>query len=124
MGLMQTLEYLVQLCISIQSSLNGITELLSDYQVLHRSLLDLDAIDVATLEKNVQLLSSYREDIDYIIETIERLSGSIQLVFWMLIAICVLIILLAVYLIFKIIFENRAKIFELFERIFKNGKEN
>lgn len=123
MGLMQTLEYLVQLCISIQSSLNGITDLLSDYQTLHRSLLDLDAIDVATLEKNVQLLSSYREDIDYIIETIERLSGSIQLVFWMLIAICVLIILLAVYLIFKIIFENRAKIFELFERIFKNGKE-
>lgn len=124
MGLMQTLEYLVQLCISIQSSLNGITELLSDYQTLHRSLLDLDAIDVATLEKNVQLLSSYREDIDYIIETIERLSGSIQLVFWMLIAICVLIILLTVYMIFKIIFENRAKIFELFERIFKNGKEN
>lgn len=122
MGLMQTLEYLVQLCISIQTSLNGITELLSDYQVLHRSLLDLDAIDVATLEKNVQLLSSYREDIDYIIETIERLSGSIQLVFWMLIAICVLIILLAVYLIFKIIFENRAKLFEFFERIFKNVK--
>lgn len=119
MGLMETLEYLVQLCISIQSSLNSVTDLLGKYQVLHKTLIDLDAIDVATLEKNVQLLISYREDIDYLIEVIERISGSVQLVFWMLIAICVLIIVVGLYLIFRILFENRAKIYELFERMFK-----
>lgn len=119
MGLMQTLEYLVQLCISIQSSLNGITELLSDYQVLHRTLIDLDAVDVATLEKNVQLLAGYREDIDYIISVIERLSGSIQLVFWMLISICVLIIVLGLYLIVKIIIDHKDELFNWFIERFK-----
>lgn len=107
MGLMETLQYLVELCISIQNSLDAMTQYFKDATVLHRSLIDLSAIDVAALEKNVALLASYREDIDYIIESLERLSGNIHLLFWLLIVICVLIIAVCLYVIVKIVLEHK-----------------
>lgn len=116
MGLMDTLQKIVDLCISIQESLSKLIDMIGHVNGFQRSMIDLSAIDTIALEKNVALLKQYAEDIDYIISKLSELSGNIRLLFWLIIAIALLVLLMVLYIAGKTIYENRQKIIELFER--------
>lgn len=120
MGLMDTLHKLMELCISIQESLSHLTDILERQVLFNKSMIDLAGIDAVALETNVKLLSSYAEEIDYIISKLTELSGNIQVLFWLIISIAILILAVVGYLIVSIIYENRDKIFNLIERKSKN----
>lgn len=120
MGLMDTLALLVNLCTSIQESLSHLTEILERQVLFNKSMIDLAGVDVIALEKNVKLLSEYAQEIDFIISKLTELSGNIRVLFWLIISVACVILAVVLYLIFKIVYENRQKIFDLFERKSKN----
>lgn len=122
MGLMDTLALLVNLCTSIQESLSHLTEILERQVLFNKSMIDLAGIDAIALEKNVKLLSEYAQEIDFIISKLTELSGNIRVLFWLIISVACVILTVVLYLIFKIVYENRQKIFDLFERKSKNVK--
>lgn len=122
MGLMDTLNTIIELCISIQESLSKLIDMMGHVNGFQKSMIDLSAIDTLALEKNVALLASYAEDIDYVISKLTELSGNIQLLFWLILAVALLILGVVLFFLFKIIWENRQKILSWFERKSKNEK--
>lgn len=124
MGLMDTLQSIIDLCISIQESLSLLIDMIGHVNGFQKSMVDLSAIDVIALEKNVKILAGVSEDIDYIISKLTELSGNIQLLFWLILAVALLILGVVLFFIFKIVYENRQKIFDWFERKSNNEKNN
>lgn len=122
MGLMDTLQKIIDLCISIQESLSHLIDMLGHVNGFQKSMIELSAIDTIALEKNVALLKQYAEDIDYIISKLSELSGNIRLLFWLIIAVALLVLLMVLYIAGRTLYENRQKIIEMFERKSKDEK--
>lgn len=112
MGLTDTLQKLIDLCISIQESLSLLIDMIGDVNGFQKSMIDLSAIDAIALEKNVKLLSEYAEEIDYVIQKLTELSGNIRLLFWLILAVAILVLAVVLYLVFRTIYENRDKLFK------------
>lgn len=124
MGLMDTLNTIIDLCISIQKSLSDLIDMMGHVNGFQKSMIDLSAIDVVALEKNVQILAGVSEDIDYVIGKLTELSGNIQVLFWLILSVALLILGVVLFFIFKIAWENREKLFAIFERKSKNEKRD
>lgn len=124
MGLTDTLQTIIDLCISIQKSLSDLIDMIGHINGFNKSMIDLSAIDVMALEKNVAILSGVSEDIDYVITKLTELSGNIKLLFWLILSVALLILGVVLFFIFKIVYENRQKIFDWFERKSENENEN
>lgn len=123
MGLMDTLQKIIDLCISIQESLSTLIDMMGHVNGFHKSLVELSAIDTLALEKNVTLLKQYAEEIDYIISKLSELSGNIRLLFWLILSAALLVLLMVLYIAGKTIYENRQKFIELFERKSKDERK-